>query len=149
VAFDLQLFVPADHPLRTSKRWADGVLAEISRDFNAAYGTTGWPDNPPERLIKTLLLQALHSISSKTKLVEAIQDNLLDRWFLDPSLAEDFRTQETLSMTRERIKRLLAASTSRIKAWSSTDLTDGAVVIGGRVLRFEWGSRQVHIPVAG
>lgn len=58
VAFDPEQFVPADHPLRRVKRWADGVLAEMSRDFNKAYGTTDKPGIPPERLIKALLLQA-------------------------------------------------------------------------------------------
>lgn len=36
VAFDLEQVVPAEHPLRKIKRWADGVLAEMSRDFSRA-----------------------------------------------------------------------------------------------------------------
>jgi transposase len=87
VAFDLEQFVPAEHPLRKIKRWADGVLADMGRDFNRAYGTTGRPGIPPERLIKALLLQALYSIPSQTRLVDAIQYNLLYRWFLDLPLA--------------------------------------------------------------
>lgn len=104
VAFDLEQFVPADHPLRKIKRWADAVLAEMSRDFRRAYGTTGKPGIPPERLIKALLLQALYSIPSETKLVEAIQYNLLYRWFLDLPLEEDAWTQEAFSMNRERFE---------------------------------------------
>lgn len=104
VAFDLEQFVPADHPVRKIKRWADGVLAEMGRDFNAAYGSTGQPGVPPERLIKALLLQSLYSIASETKLVEAIQYNLLYRWFLDLPLAEDAWTQEAFSMNRERFE---------------------------------------------
>jgi transposase len=104
VAFDLEQFVPAEHPLRKIKRWADGVLADMGRDFNRAYGTTGRPGIPPERLIKALLLQALYSIPSQTRLVDAIQYNLLYRWFLDLPLAEDAWTQEAFSMNRERFE---------------------------------------------
>jgi transposase len=104
VAFDLEQFVPADHPLRKIKRWADGVLGEMSRDFSKAYGTTGKPGIPPERLIKALLLQALYSIPSETRLVDAIQYNLLYRWFLDLPLEEDAWTQEAFSMNRERFE---------------------------------------------
>jgi len=104
VAFDVEQFVAADHPLRKVKRWADGVLAEMSRDFSKAYGCTGKPGIPPERLIKALLLQALYSIPSETKLVEAIQYNLLFRWFLDLPLQEDAWTQEAFSMNRQRFE---------------------------------------------
>jgi len=104
VAFDLEQRVPAEHPLRKIKRWADGVLSEMSRDFNKAYGATGKPGIPPERLIKALLLQALYSIPSETRLVDAIQYNLLYRWFLDLPLEEDAWTQEAFSMNRERFE---------------------------------------------
>lgn len=104
VAFDLEQFVPEDHPLRRIKVWADSVLADMGRDFNRAYGTTGKPGIPPERLIKALLLQAFYSIPSETKLVEAIQYNLLYRWFLDLPLADDAWTQEAFSMNRERFE---------------------------------------------
>ena len=104
VAFDMEQFVPVDHPLRKVKRWADGVLAEMSRDFTKAYGSTGKPGIPPERLIKAFLLQAFYSIPSETKLVEAIQYNLLYRWFLDLPLEEDAWTQEAFSMNRDRFE---------------------------------------------
>lgn len=104
VAFDLEQFVPDDHPLRKIKRWADGVLAGMSRDFDRAYSRTGRPGVPPERLLKALLLQALYSIPSETKLVDAIQYNLLYRWFLDLPLEEDAWTQEAFSMNRQRFE---------------------------------------------
>jgi transposase len=104
IAFDLQQCVPDDHPLRKIKRWADGVLVQMSRDFNRAYGSTGKPGIPPEQLIKALLLQALYSIPSETKLVEAIQYNLPYRWFLDLPLEEDAWTQEAFSMNRNRFE---------------------------------------------
>jgi transposase len=104
VAFDLEQRVPDDHPLRKIKRWADAVLAGMSRDFNQAYGTTGRPGIPPEQLIKALLLQALYSIPSETKLVEAIEYNVLYRWFLDLPMEQHAWTQEAFSMNRDRFE---------------------------------------------
>jgi transposase len=104
VAFDLETRVPADHPLRKIKRWADAALAGMSRDFTQAYGTTGRPGIPPEQLIKALLLQALYSIPSETKLVEAIEYNVLYRWFLDLPMEQHAWTQEAFSMNRDRFE---------------------------------------------
>lgn len=75
------------------------------RNFNRAYGTTGKPGIPPEQLLKSLPLQALYSIPSERKLVEAIQWNVLYRWFLDLRMEQDAWTQEAFSMNRERFER--------------------------------------------
>jgi transposase len=104
VAFDVEQFVPGDHPLRKIKRWADAVLAGMSRNFDKAYSQLGRRSIPPEQLLKALLLQALYSIPSETKLVEAIQYNLLYRWFLDLPLEEEVWTQEAFSMNRDRFE---------------------------------------------
>src|SRR5438034_5517043 len=104
VVFDLEQRVPMEHPLRKIKRWADHVLASMSRDFNKAYGTTGKPGIPPEQLLKALLLQALYSIPSETKLVEAIEYNVLYRWFLDLPMEHHAWTQEAFSMNRDRFE---------------------------------------------
>ena len=55
-------------------------------DLEAAYSHTGRPGVPPEQMLKALLLQALYSIPSEIKLMEAIDFNLLYRWFLDLEL---------------------------------------------------------------
>lgn len=104
VVFDLEQFVPADHPLRKIKRWVDEVLRGMSRDFDRAYSTTGRRGVPPERMLKALLLQALYSIPSETKLVEALQYNLLYRWFIDLPLEDDAWVQEAFSVNRERFE---------------------------------------------
>lgn len=105
VVFDLEQRVPPDHPLRKIKQWADGVLREMSRDFNRAYGSTGQPGIPPEQLLKALLLQALYSIPSESKLVDAIQWNVLYRWFLDLPMEKEAWTPEAFSMNRDRFER--------------------------------------------
>jgi len=102
--FNVEDLIPADHPLREIKRRSDRVLAGMSRDFNAAYGRTGRPGVPPERLIKALLLQALYSIRSEIQLCEQIGYNLLFRWFLDLRPSETVWTPEVFSMNRRRFE---------------------------------------------
>jgi transposase len=102
--FNVHELIPATHPLRTIKQRADGVLATMSRDFNAAYGKTGRPGVPPERLLKALLLQSLYSIRSEIQLCEQIGYNLLFRWFLDLQPSERIWTPEVFSMNRQRFE---------------------------------------------
>ena len=103
-AFQIDDFVPADHPLRSIKGRADAVLKGMSADFNRAYTKQGAPSIPPERLIKALLLRALYSIRSETQLVEQIGYNFLYRWFLDLQPTDGVWVQETFSMNRQRFE---------------------------------------------
>jgi transposase len=102
VALNLEERVPADHRLRPIKRWADQVLASMRNDFDAAYSHLGRPGVPPEQLLKALLLQVLYSIPSEIKLMEAIEYNLLYRWFVDLPVEQSAWTPEAFSMNRER-----------------------------------------------
>jgi len=97
--------LPQDHPLRAIKRQADEVLKVMSGDFQAAYSQTGRPSIPPEALLKALLLQALYSIPSERRLVDALNWNLLYRWFcdLDPDAAVWDAT--VFTKNRERFER--------------------------------------------
>jgi len=102
VVVNLEDKVPADHPLRPIKQWTDRVLAAMRNDFEAAYSHLGRPGIPPEQLLKALLLQTLYSIPSEIKLMEAIDYNMLYRWFLDLSLDAPVWTPEAFSMNRQR-----------------------------------------------
>ena len=42
--------IPADHPLRSIKAYADQALGAISGELDAVYRTTGRPSIAPERL---------------------------------------------------------------------------------------------------
>jgi len=95
----------ADPPLRAIKRQADEVLKAMSRDFQAAYSETGRPSIPPEALLKAMLLQALYSISSERRLVEALNWNLLYRWFCDLDPDAEVWDATTFSKNRERFER--------------------------------------------
>ncbi len=100
--FNIHDLVPVNHPLRAIKGRADKILAGMSPAFDAAYGTTGRPGIPPERLIKALLLQALYSIRSEIQLCQQIGYNMLFRWFLDMNPGDTVWTPEVFSMNRER-----------------------------------------------
>lgn len=100
--FHLEDLIPSDHPLRSIKSRTDGILKDLSHLFGAAYGRTGRPSIPPERLIKAMLLQALYSIRSEIQLCEQIQYNMLFRWFLDMTPSESVWTPEVFSMNRQR-----------------------------------------------
>ncbi len=104
LAFDLEQRIPDDHPLRPIKVWCDRALAGMSRDFNQAYSKRGRASVPPETLIKALLLRALFSIPSERRLCEAIEFNLLYRWFIDWPLDQPAFTPEVFSMNRERFE---------------------------------------------
>ncbi len=96
--------LPKDHPLRAIKRQADEVLRQMSRDFAAAYSETGRPSIPPEALLKAMLLQALYAISSERRLVDAINWNLLYRWFCDLDPDQAVWDATTFTKNRERFE---------------------------------------------
>ncbi len=95
--------VPATHPLRSIKGYADNVLKSLSRDFDELYSVTGRPSIPPERLLKASLLIALYSVRSDRLFCEMLDYNILFRWFLDMSLEERGLDQSNFSRLRERL----------------------------------------------
>jgi len=144
--------VPADHPLRAVKRRCDRILAEMRRDFNAAYSRLGRPSIPPEQLLKALLLQALYSIRSEILLMQAIDYNLLYRWFLDLPGDEPVWTPEVFSMNRERFARhhLLQKFFDRIVAEAITEqlASPDHFTVDGTLIR-SWASHKSLVPKDG
>ena len=98
---NLETKVPQDHPLRAIKGRCDRILSDMRKDFDGAYSRTGRPSVPPEHLLKAMLVQALYSIRSEIQLMQAIDFNLLYRWFLDLQDAPVW-TPEVFSMNRQR-----------------------------------------------
>ncbi len=97
--------LPKTHPLRAIKRRADDVLQQMGRVFDAAYSEHGRPSIPPEALLKALLLQALYSIPSERRLVDALNWNLLYRWFCDLDPDALVWDATTFTKNRERFER--------------------------------------------
>src|SRR5689334_12291488 len=102
---DLEERVPADHPLRTIKRLADGALAARSGQLDALYARGGRPSIPPERLLKASLLIALYSVRSERAFCEELDYNILFRWFLDMDLMEPSFDATSFTKNRERLLR--------------------------------------------
>ena len=99
----LESRIAADHPLRGIKKLADTALRRLSDDFDAMYADGGRPSIPPERLLKALLLIALHSVRSERQFCEQLEYNLLFRWFLDMDLMEPAFDASTFSRNRQRM----------------------------------------------
>ena len=95
--------VPADHPLRPVKAFADAVLKELSPVFNKMYSKMGRPSIPPERLLKAQMLIALYSVRSDRLFAEMLDYNILFRWFLDMNLEEPSLDATTFTKNRDRL----------------------------------------------
>lgn len=99
----LESRIPRPHPLRSIKRMADEALLRLGPVFDRMYAKAGRPSVPPERLLKSLLLIALHSIRSERMFCEQLEFNLLFRWFLDMDMVEHGFDPSTFSRNRERL----------------------------------------------
>jgi transposase len=100
---DLEERVPASHPLRVIKQFADRALAELSPVFDTMYAAGGRPSIPPERLLKASLLIALYSVRSERAFCEELDFHLLHRWFLDMSLMEPSFDPTVFTKNRQRL----------------------------------------------
>jgi transposase len=104
---DPETLIPADHPLRTIKRFADAALVELSPLFDEMYAADGQgrASIPPERLLKAGLLISLYSVRSERAFCEELTYHLLFRWFLDMDLLEPSFDHSTFSKNRARLLR--------------------------------------------
>jgi transposase len=89
--------------LRKLRGVVDALLATMDREFEAVYARRGRPSVPPEMLLKALLLQILFSIRSERQLVEAIEYNLLYRWFVGLNIDDKVWRHCPFSANRERL----------------------------------------------
>ena len=95
--------VPKDHPLRTIRALVDGVLKELSRQFEALSSHTGRPSIAPEKLLRALLLPVLYTIRSERLLMEQLDDKLLFRWFVGLNMDDAVWDATVFSKNRERL----------------------------------------------
>jgi transposase len=95
--------VPADHPLRTIRMLIDHVLHELSPEFDRLYSRIGRPSIPPEKLLRTLLLQVLYTIRSERLLMEQLDYNLLFRWFVGLNMDDPIWDATTFTKNRQRL----------------------------------------------
>jgi transposase len=95
--------VPADHPLRAILPIVDAALVALTGDFERLYAARGRPSIPPEKLLRTLLLQAFYSIRSERQLMEQLDYNLLFRWFVGLGVDDPVWDATVFTKNRERL----------------------------------------------
>jgi len=95
--------VPASHHLRKLRTVVDALLATMDREFEAVYARRGRPSVPPEMRLKALQLQILFSIRSERQWVEAIDHNLLYRWFVGLNIDDKVWRHSPFSTNCERL----------------------------------------------
>lgn len=74
--------VPQDHPLRAIRQLVDDILGDLSRDFDKPYANVGRPSIPPERLLRTQLLQIFYSIRRERLRMAQLDYNIRFPWFV-------------------------------------------------------------------
>jgi transposase len=95
--------VPANHPLRPIRTMVDEALKQMNGRFDEIYGEEGRPSIAPERLLRALLLQMLHSVRSERMLMEQLEYNLLFRWFVGLSANEPVWHPTVFTKNRDRL----------------------------------------------
>jgi transposase len=99
----LETRVPPDHPLRPIRELVDQALRELSPEFNRIYAREGRPSIPPERLLRSLLMQAFYSVRSERQLMEQLDYNLLFRWFVGLSIDDPVWDATVFCKNRDRL----------------------------------------------
>jgi transposase len=99
----LEEYVPSTHPLRRVREFADSMLEEMDDEFERLYSEVGRPSIPPERLLRSLVLQILYSIRSERMLVEQLQYSLLFKWFVGLQIDEKVWNATTHTKNRDRL----------------------------------------------
>src|SRR5215469_10255682 len=100
---DLESRVPADHPLRAIRVMVNTALAELDGEFAAMYAPMGRPSIPPEKLLRSSLLQAFYTIRSERQLMERLNYDLLFRWFVGLGIDDEVWDHSVFSKNRDRL----------------------------------------------
>jgi transposase len=135
---NLNACVPANHPLRAIKRRVDEVLKKLSPLFDQLYAEQGRPSIPPEQLLKSQVLMALHSVRSQRLFCEQLSYNLLWLWFLDREFSEGSFDHSIFAKNYERVLSAEVAKLffveifelSRREGWASDEhfTADGTLI---------------------
>ncbi|WP_141385425.1 transposase, partial [Nitrobacter winogradskyi] len=100
---DLEARVRRDHPLCAIRVIVNESLVALEREFAALYSPLGWPSIPPEKLLRTMLLQAFYSIRSERLLMERLEYDLLFRWFVGIGVDDPAWDHSVFSKNRDRL----------------------------------------------
>jgi transposase len=100
---DLDARIRRDHPLRAIRKIVNEALAALERDFAVLYSPLGRPSIPPEKLLRTMLLQVFYTIRSERLLMERLEYDLLFRWFVGIGVDDAAWDHSTFSKNRDRL----------------------------------------------
>ena len=98
----LEDFVPADHPLRAIRLLVNEALVRMNSLFDGIYAASGRDSIAPEKLMRALLLQIVHSIRSERQLMEQLRYNLF-RWFVGIAMDDPVWDHSVFSKNRDRL----------------------------------------------
>ena len=99
----LEQRVPPEHPLRSIRTMVDGILKDLSPEFDQLYSRIGRPSIAPEKLLRALLLQVLYSVRSERQLMEQLDYNLLFRWFVGLEMDDPIWVPTVFTKNRDRL----------------------------------------------
>jgi transposase len=135
--------VPQDHPLRAIRRLVDEVLRAMAKDFDSLYAKTGRPSVPPERLLRSVLLQIFYSVRSERLLMEQMNYNLLFRWFVGLEMDEPVWNHAVFSKNRERLLNQEVAREffGRVLNQAKPHLSDEHFTVDGTLIE-AWASQK-------
>ena len=100
---DLEARVRVDHPLRTIRGVANAALSDLSGAFDEVYTDFGRPSIAPEKLLRSMLLQAFYGIRSERQLMERLEFDLLFRWFVGLGIDDPVWDHSVFSKNRDRL----------------------------------------------
>jgi transposase len=100
---DLELRIPASHPLRKIRAFVNAALAALDAEIAKLYSADGRPSIAPERLLRAALIQILFSIRSERQLMEQMQYNLLFRWFVGLGIDDAVWVPTVFTKNRDRL----------------------------------------------
>jgi len=98
---DLESRIPEGHPLRAIRVIVNTALADLNAEFEAMYAPIGRPSIPPEKLLRSSLLQAFYS--SERQLMERLDFDLLFRWFVGLGIDDAVWDHSVFSKNRDRL----------------------------------------------
>ncbi|MEK7300740.1 MAG: IS5 family transposase, partial [Nitrospirota bacterium] len=141
--------VPATHPLRPIQQYVDTALTALSPQLAKLYAHTGRPSIAPEKLLRALLLQVRYSLRSERLLMEALQYNLLFRWFVGLDLDAPVWDVTVFTKNRDRLLtgQVATAFFEQILAQAKTHrlLSDEHFTVDGTLIEAWAGQKSVKL----
>ena len=141
--------VPVNHPLRRVRQIVDQILKEMSDSFQTMYSRVGRPSIPPEKLLRTLLLQIFYSVRSERLLMEQLEYNMLFRWFVGLSMDDPVWDHSSFSKNRERLidAEISQGFFQKVREYATNEglLSDEHFTVDGTLIE-AWASQKSFQP---